>query len=130
MNDCMQVLLIEDHAADARLVREALTDAGIAARVTHLEDGAAAASYLARAAHYRPDAIILDLNMPRMNGHEFLETMKDYLDARDIPVIMLTVSDDSKDVNLAMQQRLNFFMTKPVNPERMAQVIYAIGELW
>lgn len=134
MNKEMQILLIEDHQADARLVQEALIDCNVPVSLRCVRDGAEAIEYLNCSTETEkatvPDLIILDLNMPRKDGHEFLTEMKGFLDEREIPVILLTVSDRQEDADRAMEKKLNFYMNKPVNPEKLQKIIAAVNNLW
>jgi two-component system, chemotaxis family, response regulator Rcp1 len=134
MNRQMKILLVEDHKADARLVEEALVDCAIPVKLEHVANGVEAINYLRNTENAlqanRPDLIILDLNMPRKDGHEFLTEMKDYLDQAEIPIVMLTVSDRADDAERAMEKRLNFYMNKPVNAEKLHRIICAVNDLW
>lgn len=135
MNNKLQVLLVEDHNADARLVQEALVDCNVIVELNHLRNGAEAVDFLRsevqeKQAAPQPDLIILDLNMPCKDGHEFLADMKDYLDATETPVILLTVSDRHEDVEKAMAKKLNFYLSKPVDAEKLQRIISAVDELW
>lgn len=134
MSNTLKVLLVEDHEADRRLVEEALADCHIQVELESVSDGEKAMKYVKRTGAYkkaeRPDLIILDLNMPRMDGHEFLEEMHHYLREEEIPVVLLTVSDDQKDVNRALDTHMNFFLSKPVDAQKLKQVLGAINELW
>ena len=134
MNKQMQILLVEDRQADARLVEEALLDCNVPVQVRRVSDGEEAAEYLKRNARSECeqsiDLIILDLNMPKKDGHEFLIEMKEYLDKKEIPVILLTASDRQDDLDRAMNQRLNFYMNKPVNADKLQRIIGAVNDLW
>ncbi len=134
MNKKLRILLVEDHHADARLVEEALLDCNIPVQLKHLQDGAEAVEFLrtevSAQPEQKPDLIILDLNMPRKDGHEFLNEMKDYLDATETPVILLTVSDRQEDVDRAMDKKLNFYLNKPVDAEKLQRIIEAVSHLW
>ena len=134
MSNALNVLLVEDHAADARLVEEALADCNVEVSLASVKDGEEAINYIRQTGAYkkakRPDLIILDLNMPRMDGHEFLEEMHVYLHDEDIPVILLTVSDNPQDLNRALNTRMNYFLSKPVNAEKLQQILSAVKELW
>jgi len=134
MNKKLRVLLVEDHEADRRLVEEALNDCHIQVDLDCASDGVEAIKFVKELAcqntSEKPDLIILDLNMPRKGGHEFLEEMHEYLRDEEIPVVLLTVSDSPEDVNRAMDKHMNFFLSKPVNAEKLQQVLTAINDLW
>lgn len=134
MRQELKVLLVEDNPADARLVKEALIDCQIAVDMQEVCDGEEAFKYVSRLGKYdkasRPDLIILDLNMPKKNGHEFLNDSKRILDEEDIPVILLTASDREPDIQKALDKKMNFYLCKPVNAHKLKTVLCAIGELW
>ena len=134
MNRVLNVLLVEDNEADIRLMQEALFDCHIQVNLKTLSDGEEAAQYLKQTANNRkthlPDVIVLDLNMPRKDGHEFLEEMGGFLREREIPVVLLTVSDSREDLDRALNARLNYFLSKPVNGQKLGSVLKAISELW
>ncbi|MBX9725191.1 MAG: response regulator [Candidatus Obscuribacterales bacterium] len=134
MTQSLKVLLVEDHDADRRLVEEALIDCEIPVELDFVGDGEQAMKYVKQEGQYkvaaRPDLIILDLNMPRMDGHQFLDEMHKELRDREIPVVLLTVSDSPQDIGRALNTRMNFFLSKPVNCKKLHQVLSAVSELW
>jgi CheY-like chemotaxis protein len=100
------ILLAEDEPADAHLLRLALTESGVVADLQHVVDGREALEYLRRqgkrfARAQRPDLILLDLNMPRMDGREFLVAVKEDAALCDIPVVVLSTSEVERDVRAA-----------------------------
>lgn len=130
----LKILLVEDHEADVRLVEEALFDCHIMVNLKTVSDGEQAIKFLKRQDEYQkeeqPDLIILDLNMPRKDGHEFLDEMKVFLKEKEIPVVLLTVSDERNDHERALRTHLTFFLSKPVNAEKLYDVLEAINDLW
>src|SRR4051794_40463903 len=86
------VLLVEDDAADALLIEDALHEDGLARTLTHVVDGIEALEYLRNPMRELPDLIVLDLNMPRMNGRELLAVLRDDEDLGSIPLVVLTTS--------------------------------------
>ncbi len=134
MSTSLKVLLVEDHDADRRLVEEALIDCNMQVELDTVNDGEEAMNYVKQMGSYkfatRPDLIILDLNMPRMDGHQFLEEMHSYLKQMEIPVVLLTVSESPADIGRALNTRMNFFLSKPVNTNKLQKVLAAINELW
>lgn len=134
MSKILNVLLVEDSEADRRLVEEALLDCRVQVNLKSLTDGEQAIKYLKRIDPFqnadRPDLIILDLNMPRKDGHEFLEEMASHLEENEIPIVLLTVSDTRADIDRAQNARLNFYLPKPVNAEKLHKVLAAVNELW
>ncbi|MDX3075860.1 response regulator [Streptomyces sp. MI02-7b] len=123
------VLLVEDDAADAMLIEDALTACGTR-NLTQVQDGVAALEYLRDAANPRPHLIVLDLNMPRMNGRELLAVIKNDEDLRTIPVVVLTTSSAPDDVTGAYQQHANAYVTKPVNLDDFERAVQSIDAFY
>jgi CheY-like chemotaxis protein len=110
-----RILLVEDDPADAMLVEEALLDGAEDRSLVQVSDGVAALEHLRAADRPRPDLIVLDLNMPRMNGAEMLKILKDDDDLRAIPVVILTTSAATEDIASAYATHANAYVVKPVN---------------
>ncbi|MDX3071052.1 response regulator [Streptomyces sp. NPDC088354] len=123
------VLLVEDDAADAMLIEDALTACG-ARNLTQVEDGVAALDYLRDTASRRPDLIVLDLNMPRMNGRELLAVVKRDEGLRTIPVVVLTTSSAPDDVSGAYREHANAYVTKPVNLDDFERAVQSIDAFY
>ncbi|MFF3255997.1 response regulator [Actinacidiphila glaucinigra] len=123
------VLLVEDDAADAMLIEDALTARGTR-NLTQVEDGIAALEYLRDPRHPRPDLIVLDLNMPRMNGRELLAVIKNDEDLRAIPVVVLTTSSAPDDVSGAYRRHANAYVTKPVNLDDFERAVQSIDAFY
>ncbi|MFF3565374.1 response regulator [Streptomyces sp. NPDC002574] len=123
------VLLVEDDAADAMLIEDALTAHGTR-NITQVEDGMAALDYLRDPANPRPHLIVLDLNMPRMNGRELLAVIKTDEDLRMIPVVVLTTSSAPDDVSGAYRQHANAYVTKPVNLDDFERAVQSIDAFY
>lgn len=134
MNKKLNVLLVEDHAADRRLVEEAIADCQIPVDLQSVSDGEQAIQYVRKIGPFkkasRPDLIILDLNMPRKDGHEFLEEVHTVLKEDDIPVVLLTVSENPQDIHRALDKHMNYYLSKPVDGVKLQQVLSVISELW
>jgi CheY-like chemotaxis protein len=128
----MRILLVEDSVADVELTLEALEDAKIANEVTVVRDGAAALVHLRSTATSpaRPDLVILDLNLPRMSGHEVLAAMRDDDDLRRMPVAILTTSSAEADVVRTYDLGANCFLTKPVDVDQFVHVVRSIEDFW
>ncbi|MGW0660912.1 response regulator [Streptodolium elevatio] len=125
------VLMVEDDDADAMLVEEAMASADGAARSIHREpDGVAALARLRDRSAPRPDLIMLDLNMPRMNGHEFLKVVKADDDLKTIPVVVLTTSQAPDDITAAYRDHGNAYVTKPVNLDDFARAVHSIDRFF
>ena len=131
MKKTLQILLVEDSKADIRLTQEALKDINIEYNLEIVFDGEEAMQYLNNAKNkLLPDVILLDLNLPRKNGHEVLEDIKNDAVLEKIPVIVLTVSQDEEDVLKALDLKMNYYINKPVNSNRLGAVLQMISELW
>ncbi|MEV6019169.1 response regulator [Streptomyces sp. NPDC051997] len=119
------VLLVEDDMADALLIEEALSERG-ARNLVQVTDGVAALEHLRAPATARPDLIVLDLNMPRMNGRDLLRILKKDENLQTIPVVVLTTSTAPDDVADAYSSHANAYVTKPVNLEEFEQAVQSI----
>jgi CheY-like chemotaxis protein len=130
----VEILLVEDNEGDARLTREALKGGRLRNTLHHVEDGVEAMAFLRREGPFangpRPDLILLDLNLPRMDGREVLAAIKRDDDLKHIPVIILTTSNDDKDVLRAYDLHANCFITKPVDLDRFLEVVRSIETFW
>ena len=113
----LQILVVDDDDADALMIEEALAAAETQARVERVTDGREALDYLRREGRYpdamRPDLILLDLNMPRMDGRETLAAIKADEQLKAIPVVILTTSGAAPDIVASYQHRANAYVTKP-----------------
>ena len=120
------VLLVEDDDADAMLVEEALLDNDVARSVQRASDGVAALAYLRDSGSPRPDLIVLDLNMPRMNGRELLAVLKSDQVLACVPVVVLSTSAAPDDVAGAYREHANAYVTKPVNLDAFIEAVQSI----
>jgi CheY-like chemotaxis protein len=120
------ILLVEDDPADAMLIEGALLDRGMARAVNQVDDGVAALEYLRDPTRSRPDLIVMDLNMPRMNGRELLAVLKDDEELMIIPVVVLTTSGAPDDVVGAYRHHANAYITKPVNLDDFIRAVHSI----
>ncbi|MFE5514818.1 response regulator [Streptomyces sp. NPDC056529] len=123
------VLLVEDDVADAMLIEEALSERG-ARNLVQVTDGVAALEHLRAPDAARPDLIVLDLNMPRMNGRELLKVLKSDEDLQTIPVVVLTTSTAPDDVTGAYSSHANAYVTKPVNLEEFERAVQSIDAFY
>ena len=129
------ILLAEDEPADAHLVKVAIAENRILAELHHVLDGREALDYLQRlgpryATAVRPDLILLDLNMPRLDGREFLAAIKLLPDLREIPVVVLTTSEVERDVVASYDLGAAGYITKPVDVVQFMAAIRALGGYW
>lgn len=128
------ILLVEDDPADAGLAKRALREGRIVCRVSHVRDGVEAMDYLRGVGPFagapRPDLILLDLNMPRMDGRAVLTELKKDPDLKTIPVVILTTSDVDRDVNASYLLGANSFITKPMDMDAFFDAIRSVEEYW
>jgi len=134
IHELVQILLVEDNPGDVRLTREALKEAKFRNKVQVVGDGVEALAYLRREGQYsgamRPHLIMLDLNLPRMDGREVLAAIKKDADLRRIPVVVLSSSEAENDIARAYELHANAYVTKPVDIDHFLQVVKAIEEFW
>jgi two-component system, chemotaxis family, response regulator Rcp1 len=130
----MEVLLVEDSPGDVRLTQEALRDANRAIHLHVAYDGVEAMAFLRRAgAHVgapRPDLILLDLNLPKMDGREVLAQIKADDSLKTIPIIILTTSDAEADIVKSYQLHANCYLSKPVQLEAFESLVKSINDFW
>ncbi len=130
----VDILLVEDNPADVDLTKETLRDAKIGNRIFVATDGVQALQFLQRRAPYfdapRPDLILLDLNMPRMDGRELLAHIKADASLRRIPVVVLTTSEAETDIVKSYDLHANCYVTKPVDLDQFVNVARAIEGFW
>lgn len=130
----LHVLLVEDSAGDVRLTREAFRDVNPTVVLHVASDGVEAMSFLLHEAPYedvpRPDLIILDLNMPRMDGREVLARVKGDDQLRTIPTIILTTSDAQADIVRSYELQANSYLSKPSQLDRFESLIQSIDDFW
>ena len=131
----INILLVEDNPADVRLTQEALKEAANATTRLHVAgDGVEALEFLHRQGEYasapRPDLMLLDLNLPRVDGRQVLAEVKGDPNLRRIPVVVLTTSPSEDDILHAYDQHVNSYIRKPVDLDRFLDVLKAIDDYW
>jgi two-component system, chemotaxis family, response regulator Rcp1 len=130
----IQVLLVEDNPADARLTREALADTKLMLDVREAKDGEEAIEALRAVDAHRgdrlPDLILLDLNLPRMDGREVLAEIKSHAEWKSIPVVVLTSSKAEKDILRSYQLHANCYITKPIDLSQMQEIVQDMKDFW
>jgi len=130
----IEILLVEDNVEEAEMTQEALREGRVRNRVHWVEDGEDALAFLRRqgahAAAPRPDLILLDLRLPRISGQEVLVQIKEHPAWRRIPVVIMTSSDDEKDILAAYDKHANCFITKPVDLDKFMAAIRSVEEFW
>ena|SRR5258708_4146231 len=128
----IEILLVDDNPGDVDLAREALTDGRILNNLTVAQDGVEAMSILRGQVEttYRPDIILLDLNLPKMDGRQVLSEIKDDPALRLIPVVILTTSQSEQDILKSYSLHANCYITKPVDLNQFMDVVKSIESFW
>jgi CheY-like chemotaxis protein len=130
----IEVLLVEDDPGDVLMTREAFEHNKVANRLSVVNDGVTAMDFLRKRGEYTdavtPDLILLDLNLPRMDGREVLAELKEDPELRRIPVVVLTTSEAEEDVARSYSLYANAFVTKPVDFERFIEVVRQIDDFF
>ena len=130
----IEVLLVEDDPGDVLMTREAFEDYKVANQLHVVQDGADAMAFLRREGDYagapRPDLVLLDLNLPRMDGREVLQAIKGDAELASIPVVVLTTSEAEEDVLRSYSLHANAYVTKPVDFERFIEVVRQIDDFF
>ena len=130
----IEILLVEDNAADVRLTEEALREGKVRNNLHVARDGMEALEFLKRQGKHakatRPDLILLDLNLPRRDGREVLAEIKDDPDLKMIPVVVLTTSSAEADILKSYKLHANCYITKPVDLEQFVSVVKSIDDFW
>lgn len=129
----IHILLVEDNEGDILLTTEALNEGKLNNVISIAKDGWEAVQFLNEKAHNRdtlPDLILLDVNLPKMNGHEVLAHVKSDDKLKHIPVVMLTTSSAEADVFRSYQNHANCYITKPVDLNRFIEVVASIEDFW
>ena len=130
----IHILLVEDNEGDILLTTEALEDARILITLSVVKDGRDAIDFIGRQGKYHgvdlPDMLLLDVNLPKKNGHEVLRYIKENEHLKHIPVIMLTTSSSPKDINLSYNNYANCYITKPIEAADFLAVVATIENFW
>ena len=133
-DQAIHLLHVEDEDAHAMIVERSLLGSGGRATMDRVHDGVEAVAYVRRQGEFqnrpRPDLILLDLNLPRMHGHEVLRTLKADDDLKMIPVVVLTTSDAEQDRRKAYGLHANSYLVKPVDFARFRQMIGEVTSYW
>ncbi|MCH7396967.1 response regulator [Belliella sp. DSM 107340] len=130
----VHILLVEDNDGDIVLTLEALEEAKMKNSVSIVKNGEKAIQYIEKESEFvdvtYPDLVILDVNLPRLNGHEVLKYLKSSEKHKNLPVIMLTTSSSSFDNNESTKNLVNCFITKPITAEDFIRVVTKIDDFW
>ena len=130
----IDVLLVEDDPGDVLMTREAFEDNKLRNRLSVVSDGVSALEFLRKEGEHvdapTPDLVLLDLNLPRMDGREVLQALKADANLRSIPVVVLTTSEAEEDVVRSYSLHANAYVTKPVDFDRFIDVIRQIDDFF
>lgn len=130
----IEILLVEDNPADARLIVEVFSEFTDKCKLNVVKDGAEAMDYLYKKGRHAdikyPSLILLDLNLPKVNGREILKTIKKDDKLKVIPVIILTTSKDENDISSSYRNHANAYITKPVDFDEFKALIHSFQDFW
>lgn len=130
----VDILLIEDNPGDVRMTQEVLKESNILNKMYAVGDGVEAMAFLRQEGKYadapRPDIILLDLNLPRKDGHEVLAEVKSDDDLKRIPVVVLTISEAEDDILKSYDLHGNCYITKPIDFKEFIKVVKSIEDFW
>jgi chemotaxis family two-component system response regulator Rcp1 len=130
----VEILLVEDNPGDVRLAREGLSECKIRNNLSVVDDGVKALAFLRRRGEYakvpRPDLILLDLNLPKKDGREVLQEIKQDDALKLIPVCVLTTSKAEEDILKSYSLHANCYVTKPLGLPQFIEVVRAIEDFW
>jgi chemotaxis family two-component system response regulator Rcp1 len=129
-----EVLLVEDSPGDVRLTQEAFRDANQSVHLHVASDGVEAMAFLRKEGVHvnapRPDIVLLDLNLPKMDGREVLAHIKDDASLQTIPIVILTTSEAEIDIVKSYQLRANCYLSKPVQLDEFEALVKSINNFW
>jgi len=130
----IEILLVEDNPADVRLTQEALKEGKVCNNLSVVRDGVEALAFLRRQGGFAevaiPDIILLDLNLPKKDGREVLQEIKNDPELRRIPVVVLTTSKAEEDILRVYDLHANCYITKPVDLEQFIDVVKSVESFW
>lgn len=130
----VDILLVEDSKADIRLTKEVFASIDLRSQIHVVTDGEAALDFIYKRGDYvdaeTPDLVLLDLNIPKLDGRSVLKTVKEDVDLRRIPVIVLTTSENDEDVNAAYNFHANAYVVKPISFKAFSELIERIRRFW
>lgn len=132
-----RVLLVEDNTAHAELITRCLETHEVANEVVHVGDGEEALDYLLRRGEYedpgrarRPEVLLLDLRLPKVDGLDVLEEIRRHRAFDDMPIIILTTSDAATDISSAYARRANSYLVKPAEYDDLSRLMEEFGTYW
>jgi CheY-like chemotaxis protein len=134
MNSRTKILIVEDNPGDIMLIKEALEEESGIDVIDVATNGEQAIKYLRKQGEYadksKPNLVILDINLPRVNGHEVLEFIKNNESTKEMPVVMLSSSSSVSDISTSYNNFANCYITKPIGVDNFTEVIQDIKNFW
>lgn len=130
MRSSKPILLVEDNNVDAMAVKRALSELNVPNKLVHHLDGEIAINYLKETINKSPCVILLDLNMPKMNGFDFLTAVKADAELKQIPIIMLTSSNEESDKEKCFELCAAGYIVKPANYEEFFEIMKTLNAYW
>ncbi len=136
MNDIRPILLAEDSPADAEMAIDALREANLANPIVHVEDGVEAMEYMLRQGRFAdrepgdPAVLLLDIKMPRMDGLEVLQKLRDRPEYKHLPVVILSSSREESDLARSWNLGVNAYVVKPVDIDQFFEAVKTLGRFW
>jgi len=134
LTQAIHILLVEDNEGDILLTTEALREGKVVNKISVAKDGQSAIDLLRKSTEPgnggMPDLVLLDVNLPKKNGHEVLQFIKEHAQLCHIPVIMLTTSSSQIDILKSYQHHANCFITKPVDMDEFLKIVTGIESFW
>lgn len=136
MKEILPILLAEDSLADAEMAIDALREANLANAIVHVEDGVEAMEYLLRQGAFadrepgNPAVLLLDIKMPRLDGLEVLQRIRDNEDLKQIPVVILSSSREESDLARSWNLGVNAYVVKPVDINQFFEAVKTLGKFW
>ncbi len=128
------ILLVEDNEGDILLTTEALEENGFDHELSVVKDGGEALEFIFKQGNYEkaktPNLIFLDINIPKKNGHEVLQLIKQDDRTKHIPVVMLTTSSSKTDISQAYKNHANCYLIKPVDASKFSQIMHCLESFW
>jgi CheY-like chemotaxis protein len=135
--DEVEILLVEDNPHEAELAIRNLRKSGLANHLVHIEDGAEALEFIFSRGKYAdnegkfsPKLILLDLKLPKVSGHQILKEIRNNPDFRNVPVVMLTSSNEESDLVESYRLGVNSYIVKPMNFDSFSKSIEDVGKYW
>ena len=130
MRNSMPILLVEDDSVDAMTVKRAFKDLKVTNPLSHAVNGEEALEYLRDPGNERPCVVLLDLNMPKMNGAEFLKIAKNDASLKKIPIVVLTTSNEERDIVESFKLSVAGYIIKPVDYQKFVEAIKTLDLYW